>query len=176
MYVLAGRLQSAINKKLPRYSTPEEAKNKAKPQKKKRIVNGFKVFPDTSFWRQLNPGGAAVQEPANPTFLVARAPTISEKDAGHVPNKYNFTDHFDVPPFTGMKKELLFDRHGKQQKDSSGKPLTNDTLQGDKGCINPDFKHNNELSANSSPGKSKMCSFLASTQRRVGIIISIFCR
>ena len=93
-----------------------------------------------------------LQEPANPTFRVAWAPTISEKDAGHVPKKYDFNEQFDVLPLTGMKKELLFDRCGKQWKDSSsGKSLTKDTQRGDKGCINPEFKRKNKLSAVSKP-------------------------
>ena len=50
-----------------------------------------------------------------------------------------------------MKKELLFDRRGRLRKDTSGKPLTKDVLQGDKGCINPAFKYNNKLSADSKP-------------------------
>ena len=34
-------------------------------------------------------------------------------------------------------------------KDFSGKPLTAYTLQGDKGCFNPEFKYKNKLSSDS---------------------------
>ena len=40
----SGRLHSAIYKKCSRYPTLEEAKKKAKLQKKKRIVNGLNYF------------------------------------------------------------------------------------------------------------------------------------
>lgn len=46
----------------------------------------------------------------------------------------------------------MFDRRGELRKDSSsGKPLTKDTLQRDKGCINPEFKHMHMLSSDSKP-------------------------
>ena len=115
-HALAGHLKSAISKKLPQYSSLEEAKQKAKPQKKKRIVNGLKLFPDTAFWRELYPDSIAVQEPANPTLCIGWALTISEQDAGHVPKKYNFTEKFDISPFIGMKKELMFDRRGELKR------------------------------------------------------------
>ena len=151
-HVLAQRLHSEINKKLPRHSTLKEAKKKAKPQKKKRIVKVLKLFPDTAIWRQLYPDSAAIQEPANPTFHIARAPNISEKDAGHVPKKYNFSEHFDIHSFIGMKKEFLFDCRSKLRKDSSsGKPPTKYTLPGDKDCVNPELKCKNKLSADSKP-------------------------
>ena len=73
----------------------------------------IKLFPDTAFWKQLYQDSTAAQEPANSTFPIKWATTISEKDAGHVPKKYNFTDHFAIPLFVGMKnKELMFDRQG----------------------------------------------------------------
>ena len=55
------------------------SKGKSKATEKKRIINGFKSFPDTAFWRELHPNTTDVQEPANPTFCIAQAPTISEK-------------------------------------------------------------------------------------------------
>ena len=95
-------LAFSSEQKLSQYFTVEEAKKKSKPQEKKRNVNGLKLFPDTAFWRQLYPDSTTVQEPANPAFCIVRGLTISEKDAGHVPKKYNFTD--DILPFIGMKK------------------------------------------------------------------------
>jgi len=110
----------------------------------------IKLFPDTAFWKQLYQDSTAAQEPANSTFPIKWATTISEKDAGHVPKKYNFTEKFDIHPFTGVKKELLFDHRGELRNDSSsGKPLTKDTIQGYYGCINIEFKYKHKLSSDS---------------------------
>ena len=37
------------------------------------------------------------------------------------------------------------------KKDSSGEPLTKDTLEGDKGCVNIEFEYKNKLSSDSKP-------------------------
>ena len=49
----------------------------------------------------MAPLDEAVEEPANPTFAKARAPTIPEKDENFVPVKNNFSEKFKPPEFTG---------------------------------------------------------------------------
>ena len=113
------------------YSTLEEPKRKTRPQKKKRIVNGLVLFTTTAFWRELHPDIAAVQELAKWTFQDIDLPYymcpnyISEKDAGYIPEEYNFAEQFDVPSFIGLKKEFTVDHTNKMR--------TKDKLRRDKG-------------------------------------------
>ena len=95
-----------------------------------------------------------MHEPANLILCIVQTPTItSERDAGFVPEKYSFTEKFDVLPFIGVKKKLLFDHRGKIRNNSSAdEPLTKATLRGGKGCVDAEFKYNkNKLSYDSKP-------------------------
>ena len=87
---LVDRLKKAIELKLPCYATLEIAKSKT--TKKKRVVNGMKNFPETAFWKVLEPQDVVVDEPENPTFRITRAPTISEKEAEYVPEKHSISN------------------------------------------------------------------------------------
>ena len=48
----------------------------------------------------------------NPSFKLARAPTIAEQDAEFVTVKYDFDNRFDRPVFTGTKRILKRNRRG----------------------------------------------------------------
>ena len=61
-------------------------------------------------------------------FLTCDIQLISEEDDGYVLEKYNFAEKFDVPPYVGAQKELLFDYRGELRKDSSGERLATDSL------------------------------------------------
>ena len=82
-------------------------------------------------------------------FLTCDIQLISEEDDGYVLEKYNFAEKFDVPPFLGMIKDLLFFRRGKLGKGSSGgEPLPKDRPRANKGCVNGEFKYKNKSSFN----------------------------
>ena len=64
-----------------------------------------KSFPATAKWKPLVHDSKKVDKPSNPTFKMACAPTIPEKDAAHIPAKYNFSKYkFAIPKFTGVKE------------------------------------------------------------------------
>ena len=139
---LVDRLKKAIELKLPCYATLEIAKSKT--TKKKRVVNGMKNFPETAFWKILEPQAVVVAEPENPTFRITRAPTISEKEAEYVPEKHNFAETFIVPEFKGVKTESVFDRRGNPRQQTK-------TVLRDQGTINTAFRDKHKLSYASKP-------------------------
>ena len=101
-----------MNRKLVRYSTLEEAKENSNSKRKKKIGDGggmkqvgMKQFPSTAYWKALQLQTAVVSEPENPRFKVARAPTITELESKYVPQKYNFSQRFDVLKFESVKTE-----------------------------------------------------------------------
>ena len=48
----------------------------------------------------------AVEEPANPTFLISRGPTTAVKDADGDGFKHNFDEHVDIPMFATTKRKI----------------------------------------------------------------------
>ena len=71
----------------------------------------------------MRPENAPVVEPANPTFRIARAPTIPADEAGTVPIKYNFSETFQIPDFSGKRVTYERNRRGEVKKDVNGKPI-----------------------------------------------------
>ena len=69
--------------------------------KKKKTGELHSCFAEGAYWKELNPMEATVEEPVNPTFTNARAPTIEERDTEFVPVKYNFEETFDRDVFKG---------------------------------------------------------------------------
>ena len=61
------------------------------PKKKKHDCAGMGTFSPNAYWRILEKDDVATEEPINPTFKDARAPTIREEDAKFVAAKYNFS-------------------------------------------------------------------------------------
>ena len=72
---------------------------------------------------------AAVLEPLNPTFKIARVPTVplDKALAGHIPIKHDFCDTFVVPNFTGTTISFEETRQGNLKKDSNGNPIPIET-------------------------------------------------
>ena len=62
----------------------------------KRPLEAFKTRHNTE----------ALQEPANPSFVLPRAPTVSLEEAKYVPSKYNFSEVFDIPELLVKKFSL----------------------------------------------------------------------
>ena len=149
---LIHRLNEAMERGLVKYSTVEEAKAKSKPKKKKAVssgMKGMKLFPDTAYWEVLDPMPDVVQEPLNPRFKIARAPTIAERDAKYVPQKFNYPQQFDIPEFKAVKKELQFDRRGKA-REVNGQPLVLTTPRLT-GSTDTAFKAKHKLHGGSKP-------------------------
>ena len=77
----------------------------------------------------------------NQLLCITEAPTISEKGPGRVPEKYNFAEKFDVPPFRVKKDELIKmskdELQREYKKDCSGQPLS----RREKGYVNAAFKY-----------------------------------
>ena len=90
-----------------------------------------------------------VQEPLNPRFKIARAPTIAERDAKYVPQKFNYPQQFDIPEFKAVKKELQFDRRGKA-REVNGQPLVLTTPRLT-GSTDTAFKAKHKLHGGSKP-------------------------
>ena len=103
--------------------------------------SSMRLFPDTVYWRLLHPDATMVAEPANPSFAIARAPTVPEVDArlAPPPPKYNYSELFDIPVFKGVSTTYEFNCRGKIRKGADGKPLTN-CVPREEGCVDPGLR------------------------------------
>jgi hypothetical protein len=104
---LKERLIKALDKKLPKHTEESPAKKKAAASeaKKKNPTQGLSSFSKSTFWKELKPNQAVVEEPANPTFKIQRvhAPTIPQEDAAHV--------HVNSFPIMAVSKRPLLGVH-----------------------------------------------------------------
>ena len=78
-------------------------------------------------------------------FVTPHAPTIGEKDAGHVSLKYNFKETFNQPPFLDKFKEKLVKLKRKRTRcGGHTREIKVQTTTQNRSCLNPDFvrKHN----------------------------------
>ena len=71
--------------------------------------DGMNGFPPSAYWEPLKPDTVAVEEPLNPNFAAARAPTIAEQEGEYVPVKFNFSHTFDRPVFAGRYSKPVLD-------------------------------------------------------------------
>ena len=80
------------------------------------------TFPKTARWKILKPDGNLTDDPSNPAFKNAQAPTIKEREAKYVPVKFNFSSYkFDIPIFSDMIDFILRWTNGREKKDKNGK-------------------------------------------------------
>jgi len=108
-------------------------------------------FPHTAYWEVLEPDTVPVEEPEN--SFAARAPTIpaDECDVVRVPEKYNYSQQFDRPPFTGVVTQPILNvSNGKPRLLSSGRMVFRDANR-DKGAPNPKFIKQHGLNTSSHP-------------------------
>ena len=119
------------------FRTAEGSKGKNKTKEREKDCKCLKAIS----WYSLLEGTPTRQyccttrTTKKPNLIFAQVPpTISDNNADHVFVKFHFAKKFDVLPFIGVKKELLFDCTGELRKDSFG-------LQGDKGCANTTSYH-----------------------------------
>jgi hypothetical protein len=90
----------------------KKTKNKANAPKKsanapkKSPTILVKDFPDDCYWESLVPSSTA-EEPGNPTFNLARAPTVPADEAANVTVKWNFAEIFERPQFLGHYRKLV---------------------------------------------------------------------
>ena len=91
---------------------------------------------------------AAVLEPLNPTFKIARAPTLPLDEA--IPIKHDFCDTFLGPDFTGSTISFEETQRGNLKKDSNGNPIPIKT-QRNKGHVKDSFKRKHNLSSSAKP-------------------------
>ena len=161
---LQARLKQAMKDKVPvaignnSKLLPKKKKNKiatkvnatkVNAMKKKSTTTYVKDFPEGCYWRPLLPSSTAA-EPANPTFKLARAPTVPEDEAANVTVKWDFAEKFARPVFLGRYKRLVMQRNGRQKMDTSGLPLTESVLR-KKGMPDPEFVKKHRLSVESTP-------------------------
>ena len=137
--VLLLRLRDALSAKKVVFTPAELEKVKANNKKQTKSTmttektSVGKGFPATAYWRDLVPVANTVEEPENPHFEKPRAPTISEADAEYVPQKYNFSETFDIPYFGGIYHRPQFTRQGKLKRDNRGR-----RGKGDGGAVRTD--------------------------------------
>ena len=113
---LLERLKKALKDKV-KVKVSEQEKIKGK----KKIEGGLKGFAKGARWEPLVPDELSVEEPTNPSFEKARAPTIDEEDAEHVPVKYNFMKYlFIIPIFTGVCEIIARYANGTAKKNKDG--------------------------------------------------------
>jgi hypothetical protein len=119
---LYNRLQKALDAKVA-VAKPTEFKKKAKI-KKATPPDNLNGFAPGSYWLPLVPIEAPIDEPENPNFLKARAPTVPEDEAEVVKLKHDFSEKFDRPIFTGthLSDKLETHENGKVIKDEKGQP------------------------------------------------------
>jgi hypothetical protein len=132
-----------------------------KKANKKATGDNLNGFAPGSHWVPLIPIAAPIQEPENPTFIKARAPTVPEEEADVVKLKHDFSEKFDRPLFTGTHvsdKLWLTHTNGKYIKDANGLPQRVETPR-EKGEPNPEFVRRHKLSPLSHPPASSRLSF-----------------
>jgi hypothetical protein len=137
---LLERLKQAMTDQVPLMSV------QAQEASMKDDLSGF---PPTARWRTLETQTEEVPEPHN-RFPGARAPTVPEEDALHVPVKHNFSETFDREPFTGTHKVSLRHKNGKYKRRTNGKIDTAHQIR-TKGLANPLFLKKKCLEAHSTP-------------------------
>ena len=132
------RLKKALEEKVAVVgAAPKSQPKKKKAKGRSDGEKGMGAFPDTAYWRVLNPDSEPTQEPSNPTFNNPRAPTVVERDAKYVPVKYNFSSYkFQVPIFSAFVERVSRWANGREKKDKDGKTLTEKTER-ETGCVNP---------------------------------------
>ena len=82
----------------------ESQNPKAKPKPKAK--EGMPGFEDKDWWKVLS-RDAQAEELSNPNFHLPCAPTVIEKEALYVPQKFSFAEVFDHPLFQGRKERIL---------------------------------------------------------------------
>ena len=110
----------------------------------------MKTFHPDAVWRPLEANNTVVQEPANPTFRIGRAPTIPLQDAAHVPVKHNFSESFAVPEFSGKQIKYELNRRGSRKRDCSGEQIFSEELR-ERGVPDPVFLSKHKLGPYSYP-------------------------
>ena len=99
---LLERLKKALKDKVKvRVSKKEKQKGG------KKIEGGLKGFAPGARWEPLVADELSVEEPTNPSFGKTHAPTIDQKDAEHVPVKYNFMKYLFIIQFLQEFVKLL---------------------------------------------------------------------
>ena len=158
--VLLSRLRDALSAKKPAFTPAELEKAKQKKKTTKSATNEKssvgRGFPATAYWRDLVPTVNTVEEPQNPHFEKARAPTISEADADYVPQKHNFNETFDIPTFGGVYHRPKFTRQGNLKKDNrrgknGGAVVTENWCIPDNGVVRTSFMVKHKLTPATSP-------------------------
>jgi hypothetical protein len=119
--ILQARLKQGIKDKVPVVvlnpnSSKVPSKTKKKKAKKANAPNKststlIKDFPDGCYWRPLIPSSTA-DEPTNPTFNLARAPTVPQDEVDNVTVKWNFAEKFERPGFLRRHQKLVKLRNG----------------------------------------------------------------
>ena len=145
--VLLRRLEHALENKLPVVCVTNESMAASASDSKK--PKGMGAFADGAYWRVLHPNEESLKEPENPTFIQPRAPTIEERDAAHVPTKYNFTERLDRPPFLGTVERPVVEKGARRS-------LVRTTFRKQprtRGCVNPSFIKKHGLTKDSTPSQ-----------------------
>ena len=131
---------------------------KSKINDKKKSEVGID-FAETARWELLQADVEEVNEPTNPTFHQARAPTVAVEDAGRLPPKFNFSKYnFDIPEFTGFRKERKKLRGGRVSKVFINTPIS-------KGFMKPEILKKFKLSPKSLPHEWVNVFILAGYER-----------
>ena len=165
------RLKQAMRDGLKRYSSLHEAKAAKRmaaggagagagaggaasrtgtERRTRNTQDGMKTFHPDAVWRPLQANNTVVEEPANPTFRIGRAPTIPLQDAAHVPVKHNFSESFAVPEFSGKHIKYELNRRGSRKRDCSGQQIFSEELR-ERGVPDPVFLSKHKLGPYSYP-------------------------
>ena len=95
---------------------------------------------------------AAVVEPLNPTFNIARAPTLPAAEARLNPVKHDFNETFSIPKFYRVTIKYEETRRRTLKRDHEGNPIPIEDLR-ETGHVKEDFKQKHKLSSSSKPWK-----------------------
>ena len=108
-------------------------------------------FPTGAWWKVLSTD-IQVEKPNNSTFTLPRAPTVAEKKAQYVPQKFNFAEIFYCPLFQGrVKRNVTYD-NGTVKKNREESPLIEEVIRS-KGCIEPSFFKKHGINYESHPSE-----------------------
>lgn len=128
---LQSRLKAVLLDNIHVYAT--RGKEKATSKSEKTAGDNMLGFL-TGMWLKGISMDIQVEEPIDSKFTLPCAPTVAEKEAEYVPQKFNFAEKFDRHLFQGRVKRNVTYANGRVKNNCDGSLLIGEVIRS-KGCI-----------------------------------------
>jgi len=154
---MLAQLKKPFADKVP-INTP--LKTAAKKRESKKSNSLASIFQNDAYRKVLVSQKDITEEPYNPRWKQAHAPTIVAEDEAYVLVKHNFNDTFERSEFKVKYEEVQRFPNGLLKKSRDGTTMT-DTKPRTKGCIKPSFIKANKITSHSHPADFVLPFFLS---------------